>query len=79
MDKVNESYPSLCYCRNYSARILLDSSVSCTRLPPALPLLGNFLKIFGIWESTWDLVNFPSNLGNSAISRKFREIVIPNL
>ena len=46
----------------------------------ALPLLGNFPKILEIWESTWDLGNFPSNLGNSGISRKFREIlVIPNL
>jgi len=48
----------------------------------ALPLLGNFPKILGIWGSTWDLGNFPSNLGNSGISRKFREILViqyPNL
>jgi len=46
----------------------------------ALPLLGNFPKILGICGSTWDLGNFPSNLGNSGISRKFREIlVISNL
>jgi len=49
-------------------------------LRPALPLLGNFPKILGIWESTWDLGNFPSNLGNSGISRKFLELlVISNL
>jgi len=55
---------------------------SIPRRPPALPLLGNFPNILGIWESTWDLENFPSNLGNSGrpISRKFREILaIPNL
>ena len=37
-------------------------------LTPALPLLGNFPNILGIWESTWDLGNFPSNLGNSGVS-----------
>ena len=30
----------------------------------------------GIWQSTWDLGNFPSNLGNSSITRKFCEILV---
>jgi len=45
-------------------------------LRAALPLLGNFPKILGIWQSTWDLGNFSSNLGNSGTSRKFREILV---
>jgi len=43
----------------------------CSAWTPALPLLGNFPKISGIWESTWDLGNFPSNLGILAYPGNF--------
>ena len=60
-------------CRHLPTMQVRDS-------PSALPLLGNFPNILGIWESNWNLGNFPSNHGNSGIFRKFREIlVIPNL
>jgi len=39
-----------------------------------------FSQDLGNLGSTWDLGNFSHNLGNSGISRKFRErLVIPNL
>ena len=71
-------------CRKHTCRSLARSLAVLIPMhqhqQPALPLLGNFPKILGIWEWTWDLGNFPSNLGNSGISRKFHEIlVIPNL
>jgi len=71
-------------CRKHTCRSLARSLAVLIPMhqhqQPALPLLGNFPKILGIWEWTWDLGNFPSNLGNSGIARKFHEIlVIPNL